>query len=616
MIDFSADPTVDNYTRRYHNKSVLRIKLPESDDKICFTICLLLTEVFRSVFPDGWQYLTAVTKRPDDIDGMLNYVVYPAKGDIELGYIYIIEDSDIDLGLLDAVQKNFVRFMEVIADFLEWHFEKMREPASKDPIPIQISLVEAEERKRRNLVLRMLDRIRKLFGGKKEEKVEIKSTEQIETGADEAEKNHSDVTNDSEVQAEEENREFELGNDTGNNTNSNPPKNNIVAPSGKEDEEFVLGEDIEKKKPEQNDFLDSEKSEDRVNVSYKENELDETDPELLHTDGTDIFEEDAQAPIDYRIEEQLKAFAPIEKTRYQRECFLKYGYEEVDKRICADELMKYLRVRGWCNNSLTLARKRDILAKNQLDLNAENFCDFCSLPLTGVSYEVLNDGRIRCNDCSASAITKLEDFRQLFYSTLNLMEDFFDIRYRIPISIKTTNAREIAKGSGRVFRPSTEVAERVLGFAQKKGGKYALVIENGSPRLATIDTTVHEMTHIWQYINWNNSDVIRIYGLSKNECTMRARDIVYEGMAMWASVQYLYQIGETYYAAELEALSESRDDVYGVGFRLYREQYPFIKDSSLLKYTPFSTFPTLEPSAVFNAACSMCTEKRCICKGG
>jgi len=170
MIDFSADPTVDNYTRRYHNKSVLRIKLPESDDKICFTICLLLTEVFRSVFPDGWQYLAAVTKRPDNIDGMLNYVVYPARGDIESGYIYIIEDSDIDLGLLDAVQKNFVRLMEVIADFLEWHFEKMREPASKDPVPVQITLAEAEKRKRRNLVLRMLDRIRKLFGGKKRRK--------------------------------------------------------------------------------------------------------------------------------------------------------------------------------------------------------------------------------------------------------------------------------------------------------------------------------------------------------------------------------------------------------------------------------------------------------------
>lgn len=85
---------------------------------------MLLSEVFKSVFPDGWQYLAVITKRPEDIDGILNYVVYPANGDIEPGYIYIVEDSDVDLGLLNAVEKNFSRFMEIIADFLDWHLKR------------------------------------------------------------------------------------------------------------------------------------------------------------------------------------------------------------------------------------------------------------------------------------------------------------------------------------------------------------------------------------------------------------------------------------------------------------------------------------------------------------
>ena len=212
-----------------------------------------------------------------------------------------------------------------------------------------------------------------------------------------------------------------------------------------------------------------------------------------------------------------------------------------------------------------------------------------------------------------SAITTLADFKELFYRCLGLMEDFFDIRFRVPIGVKTTDAREVAKCAGAVFRPSKDVAARVLGFAQKKNGKYNLVIENGSPRRAAIDTTVHELTHIWQYLNWNDNDVLRIYKMGNRACTQRARAIVYEGMAMWASIQYLYQIGETFYAAEQEALAESRQDVYGVGFRLYRERYPFVKDSSILKYTPFSYFPTLEPSAVIEAARLMCTKKECTC---
>lgn len=40
---------------------------------------------------------------------------------------------------------------------------------------------------------------------------------------------------------------------------------------------------------------------------------------------------------------------------------------------------------------------------------------------------------------------------------------------------------------------------------------------------------------------------------------------------------------------------------------------PFVKDSSILKYTPFSYFPTLEPSAVIEAARLMCTKKECTC---
>lgn len=612
LIDFSADPTVDNFTRKYRNKSILRIKLPESDEKICFTICLLLSEVFKSVFPDGWQYLAAITKRPEDIDGILNYVVYPADGDVESGYIYIVEDSDVDLGLLDAVEKNFMRFMEVIADFLDWHFEKMREPASKDPVPVKISVAEAEEKKRRNLVVKMLDQIRKLFGGKKEEKVEIESTEKIEERADqEAQESSSEPSNDS---AEAENEGYELDSDQEDRSDSNPIEN--VAPSAESEKELVHGEESEQEEHENTSSSitsDAEEVTKTAEVNAEDELEEEVDPELLHADGTDIFEEDAQAPIDYRVEEQLRAFAPIQKTRYQRECFLKFGYEEVDERIRADELRKYLRVRGWCNNSLTLARKRDVMVRKQLDTKAENHCDFCSLPLTGVSYERLNDGRVRCNDCSASAITTLADFKELFYRCLSLMGDFFDIRYRVPISVKTADAREVAKGAGMIFKPSSDVAVRVLGFAQKKHGKYSLIIENGSPRLAAIDTIVHEMTHIWQYLNWNDNDIVRIYGMNKDACTMRARDIVYEGMAMWASIQYLYQIGETYYAAEQEALAESRQDVYGAGFRLYREQYPLVKDSSLLKYTPFSTFPTLEPSDVINASRSMCTEKRCVC---
>ena len=57
------------------------------------------------------------------------------------------------------------------------------------------------------------------------------------------------------------------------------------------------------------------------------------------------------------------------------------------------------------------------------------------------------------------------------------MQDYYGIRYRVPISVRTTDVRTVAKGAGMIFRPSTQVASRVLGYAQRKHGKYSLIVE-------------------------------------------------------------------------------------------------------------------------------------------
>ena len=70
----------------------------------------------------------------------------------------------------------------------------------------------------------------------------------------------------------------------------------------------------------------------------------------------------------------------------------------------------------------------------------------------------------------------------------------------IPESVKSmvvmdaeADAEEIAKRSSAVFKPGTKQTSRVTGFAQKKNGMYQIVIENGSPRLAAIETMVSEL---------------------------------------------------------------------------------------------------------------------------
>ena len=611
LIKFNLETQTENFKREYVNKNILKIKLPEADDRTRFTLSILLSEIFKTVYPTSWQYLAILTAVPDDVDGMLNYMLYSSDLEVEDEYIYIVEDSYIDLGLLNSIEKNIFKFFEVIADFLEWHEEKMREHEKEDPVPRGInSFDEEKEEKKQSLFAKMAKRIRDLFVREKEEKLKDDLKDPEEKSEDESS---------STDEAEEEKSEEVTEKDYSLDENDEDSK-----------DEFEGIDD----KPVDSDYsLDSDELETEVDENSAENQADysvekseqftdedfiptDSDAEISSVDGTDIFDNDG-TPDDYLLEIQFKELGiiPIKKTKYQSECYLKFGFDEIDARLKIDEVKSYLRVHGWSNNSLTKARNRDILNKQFIDFDVENHCDFCGLPLSGVSYDRLGDGRIRCVDCSANTISTVEEVKELFHQVLDMMDTIYGVNYKVPISLETTDAKTVAKKAGMLFKPSTDFAQRVLGFAKYDKGKYSLVLENGSPKLAAIDTMVHELTHIWQYINWKESQVSSIYQMpnkqcpDKKSCDRIASLILYEGMAVWASVQYLYQIGEMTYAAQQEAYSEYRQDVYGIGFRLYKEKYPFVKDGSVVKYTPFLEFPTIEPEDVINEIKKRCTNK-------
>ncbi|MGN1251005.1 MAG: hypothetical protein ACI4XW_13100 [Candidatus Spyradocola sp.] len=580
LIDLSEDPGIAVYERAYKNKTVLRIALPDTDVRIRFTICMLLGEMFRSIFPDAWPYLAVLSARPQDVEGMLDKFNYHVDGRIDENMIYIVEDSDMDLGLLEAIDNNLMRFFEIMSDYLEWHFEKMKEPPAADPVLSEIEVPKEEETRRRNFFSRIARRIMRLFGASdesEESNAEAKDEETPAEGADhEAETNETQPDNAEQSPFAEAETPAEAGED------------HLVEPNSEEEarleDEFEINADAADEQPAERADEDSAAAEEEPAAPSEEQIV-------LHTEGEDLFAIDG-------VPDDLDILMPITPSRYQKECFLKFGFDEIDARLSIEDVSSYLKVRGWSNNDLTKARKRTGLEESRLDLNAENFCDFCGIPLTGVSYERLADGRTRCNDCAMTAINEVAEFRKLFRNAEMMMENVFGITITVPIAVRTADAQTIAKHTGQVFKPSRNVAERTLGFAQRKGGKYTLFVENGSPRLAAIDTTIHELTHIWQYLNWNDGQILRIYGQNRAENTKTARYIVYEGMAMWAAIQMLYAMGEISYARQQEQLAEARNDVYGIGFRLYRDRYDLARSGDAPALSPFASFPPLDPEEV------------------
>ncbi len=560
---FKGDPNIDNFTRQYKNKAIMRIKLPESDkpeedNKDRYTLCMLLQEVFRTIFPNNWQYIAALTKPEENVEGILNYLVYPVNGAVEDGYIYIVEDSEMDLGLLGAFERNLYKIFSIIADFLDWHFEKMKEPESGDPLPQEVRIEKRDALRRRRRFSGLLNALRRLTGRPIEEDIDF-------------------GINDSQPSGENTEGESE----------GNPEEQQEVSLTDGIEQDRPIHESVETN-PDEDEALEEESSEETDGLSeigrrvFAEEDyipgLDD-DPLLTDVDGTDIFEEGSLL-IDPELQDQFNEnFLPTINTRYKNECYLKFGYEEIDPRLQLESVRSYLRVKGWCNNEFTKARKLNLFDENELMLNAEIHCDFCQSPLTGVSYEKLSDGRVRCNECSVSAITSIEEYRAIFRQVIETMESFFDIRIRVPVGLNTADADTIEKSRGYVFSSKARDPHR-LGYARKRFGKYSIEIENSSPRLMTIMTIVFELTHIWQKTNWNERSILGEYGAGN-------RIQVYDGMAAWASVQYMYMVGETYFAMKQEAIYMQRNDSVGEGFRYYSQRYPLVKDSSFIVRSPF-----------------------------
>jgi hypothetical protein len=430
--------------RKYQNKVVLCLKLPEANEDMRFTVAVLLNEIFITLYPESYHYITATIEKKSDtasnISKLLSTVKLKGIDDENAVYIkdaiYIIEDCEIDLGLLVSFERNITRLLEIITDYLAWFGAKIAES---------------------------------------ETDVENKTAAADETFAD----------------------------------------NTVV------------------------------------------------DKAIIDGDTVDL---------------------PPKK--YSESYYLLYGYDKLDPMLNIWDTLRFLSLHCYDKNALEQARANsDIAARIEAEVNFSkpdaHFCDFCAVELAGGEYDVLTDGRERCTQCANSAMKTVEQFTRLYENALRNMETFFGIRINVAIKVRMANAKKIAKLCGEKFVPTPGFDGRILAFAKKDSDGYTIYVENGAPKIAAVANIVHELTHIWQYINWNRLKICSHYG-RENEL------LIYEGMAKWTEIQYLLFLNEVSYAKRQEIYTRSRDDAYGRGFVKYAGQYPLVYGPGYRKDSPFN----------------------------
>ncbi len=488
--------------RQYFNKEILRIDLPDESgsftDDVRYTLTLIVNEIFRSLFAENYPYIVALTdcsfagasKKCEPMTYSLEHV----DGKISKNSIYIVEDSQLDLGLMAAVERNLHRILEIAADYLAWHEEYLTGISSSSAVDEEATFIIKEEPpKKERGVGGIIDKIR---GGQR--------------------------------------------------------------PEGKAPAE-----------PEVEGTEDA----------------DESSDSFVKTVETTLHSVDVNVSSDGDTDADDKSGNMRKRKPYAQRHYLLYGFDSVPENVDIQNTYLYLSEMGFSNNSLRQARDGQKLTAvvdkiiNDGKMYKEH-CDFCGAAISGAEAETLADGRIRCMNCSATAIKTGEECLSIFMDTKRNYEAFFNVSFNADIRIEMVNSKKLHKSLNKTFVPTSEMDGRTLGVARYISGEYIIMIENGSPRMASIMTIAHELTHIWQFLNWDAKKIKKLYG-RKLELE------IYEGMAEWAEIQYAYLINEPSVAKRAELSTLMRDDEYGRGFFRYRSNYPLTTGPVLTKQTPF-----------------------------
>lgn len=129
--------TDDQITRHYENGHLLSIEICskvgklENASKIEFTLALLLNELFLSLFPETHHFVKACGRWDESFFNQTNsqsknlQMISPSfrvdeateEGQITL---YIIEDTPVHLGILEAIRDNWEKIFDILNDYLFW----------------------------------------------------------------------------------------------------------------------------------------------------------------------------------------------------------------------------------------------------------------------------------------------------------------------------------------------------------------------------------------------------------------------------------------------------------------------------------------------------------------
>ena len=348
------------------------------------------------------------------------------------------------------------------------------------------------------------------------------------------------------------------------------------------EEETSVEEEIQSE-----DELHPEENQPEEETQELEEQASEEEADEPETESENVADEEngeTETEADAEAEDSSASPDSGEKPYHER-YYLKYREGKRNTALDLDGTKAFLQAIGFDGGELKQAREEkdcaEKLRETDDNKNIRMRCSYCGAEISGVEFFRLPDGRLRCNTCSSTVIKSKAEVEALCQRVISNMDTFFGATIDVPVSISVTDERKLKKRIGVPLGTQDSQSILILGVAINKKKKYSIILENGAPRISLIATFAHELTHIWQYTHWDNNKNLK-------KCPKSKHLLIYEGMAKWAEIQYLYLIGETNVARREEYITRKRQDAYGKGFCLYEDRYPLSREAMNCEETPFT----------------------------
>lgn len=248
----------------------------------------------------------------------------------------------------------------------------------------------------------------------------------------------------------------------------------------------------------------------------------------------------------------------LNRKNFDKMSFLKYGGKELPSYFDVDLIINFIKDQFTSNgdNLMQMQQTRHI------NNNIIGACDFCGKKMKNSEMQRLNDGRMRCPECSKDAIDTNEQFKMLCYKAKDAFLTYLHIDFsRISYNAKLVSAVELHKMSGHIFNITNGYDLRKLLGVAFDTDVDKFYIEDGHKSEDTFGTIVHEMTHIWEYNDANFKKARK-----QNE------DLV-EGLAVWTDLYLTEKIGATKMNNRIDRWL-ARNDAYGRGLRFIMDHCP------------------------------------------